>query len=90
VQSRAEPHRAALVAAQRCGKHLSAALPGNASVNTPFQLLEDLFPLWSVQRLYSASYKYNRAVSFLSEGSDIQVSRKPGVQKNTRGLPVMM
>jgi hypothetical protein len=28
---------------QRRGKRLSAALPGDASVNTPFQLLEECF-----------------------------------------------
>jgi hypothetical protein len=45
-----------------------------------------LFFLRSVQRLYSASYKYNRGVSFLRECSDIEVSHKLAEQIETRSI----
>jgi hypothetical protein len=63
-------------------------LPGNTSVNTRFILLEDCF-LCGRCRGYIAPVT-NKTAVFLSEGSDIQVSRKSGVQKNTGGLPVRM
>jgi hypothetical protein len=72
-----------------CGSvRLGSSLPGNASVNTPFQHLEDCFLCgWCRGCIAPVT---NITEQFLSEGSDIQVTSKPRVQKNKRGLPVRM